>query len=331
MDTLAGKSCLVTGATGFLGGAIVKRLSDDGAIIRALARRPNRDDYIRDLPNVEVVQGDIVDFERMKTVTKDCDIVFHVAAALGGNLAYQKRINVEGTHNVVKAAVSANIKHLVHISSIAVYGFQHNIDITENTPRNPYRDPYNVTKAQAEEVLIDLAQQYYLPYTIIRPGMIYGPRSHFWTYEWFKRAKNNPTIFIGDGSGHCPVIHVDDVVDLTVLAAIHPNAIYQAFNATPDPSPTWRDFLSGYAKLAGHQNWFGITPAIMRPVSYVLEALFALRSEPKDLPHLLAFMQKKLTYRMDKAHNLLDWQPKVSLEDGIQSCIPYLREMGVLD
>lgn len=324
------KRCFVTGATGFLGGAIVKRLSAEGAIVRALARRPNRDEYIRQLPNVEIVMGDINNIDDMGAVVQGCDVVIHSAAALGGSYQHQYHANVEGTRSTAFAAAQAGIERFVHISSIAVYGFEHEADITEHTARNPFRDPYNRTKAQAELELVQIAEQHRLKYTIIRPGIIYGPRSNFWTAQWFQRAKMNPTLFIGDGSGHCPAIHVDDVVDFILTAAIHPNAINQAFNCAPDPSPTWRDFLSGYAALAGHQNWLGIPPMLMKPVAHLLEGLFALRGEPKDLPHLLEFTQRKITYRMDKAKELLGWQAQISLEDGIQSCVPYLQEIGLL-
>jgi nucleoside-diphosphate-sugar epimerase len=198
--------------------------------------------------------------------------------------------------------------------------------VTEDTPPNPGRDPYGVSKLAAELALRQVARERELPYTIMRPGMIYGVRSGMWTGQMYKLASRQPTLFIGTGSGSCYPIHVDDVVDFALLLATHPHAVGEVFNCTPDPSPTWRDFLGGYSRLAGHQSWLGIPPALLMPVA-VLGGWFAPESSPlRDLPDLLPFSQRYITYRMAKAAHLLGWQPTVTLEDGIAGCAEWLRE-----
>lgn len=328
--TLAGKTVLVTGATGFLGGALVRRLAAEGAHVRALARRPERDRYIRDLPKVEILQGDITDAARMREVTSGCLLVFHVAAALGGNLARQHRVNVGGTTAIAQAAAENKVERFIHISSIAVYGFTYRGTITEDLPPNPHRDPYNITKAAAERCLQTIAAAHNLSYTIIRPGMIYGPRSGMWTQQMFRLARRSPTIFIGDGSGTTHPIYVDDVVDLLIVTAEHPAAHNQIFNCTPDPAPTWREFLGAYAHLAGKDGWLGLPVWFMRLLAPVLEFGLMLRGEPKDIPDLLPYSQSQTTYSMKKAHDLLGWQASTPLHAGIQNCAPYLREKGLL-
>lgn len=329
--TLKGETVLVTGATGFLGGAVARRLAEDGAQVKALARRPDRDRYIRDVPGIEIVQGDITDAGRMREVTAGCTYVFHVAAALGGELDLQRRVNVTGTRTVVEAAAAAGVRRMVHISTIAVYGYRHRADASESTPVDPGHDPYAITKAEAEAALREAAEANNLSYSIIRPGMIYGPRSRPWTQGMFKLARRNPTIFLGDGSGSAYPIHVDDVVDLTVLAATHPRAHNEIFNAAPDPSPTWREFLGAYSALAGHDRWLGIPPFLLVPVAAVMGLVLPRNNRLKDLPHLLKFLQSNITYRMDKARDLLDWQPRIPLDEGIKGCAPYLREKGLLN
>ncbi len=328
--SLRGKTVLVTGATGFLGGALARRLAADGAVVRAMARRPNRDRYIRDVPGIELVTGDVTQPESLPELMDSCEIVFHVAAALGGKLHFQRRVNVEGTRNVIHAAANANVKRIVYISSIAAYGFRYRGDISEDMPPNPNRDPYNVTKAEAEAVIKVVASETGLAYTIIRPGMIYGPRGGMWTGQMFRLARGRPTIFIGDGSGSAYPIHVDDVVDLCVIAAIHPAAKNEIFNCTPDPSPTWRDYLGGYSRLAGHDQWFGIPVWMARIAAPLIEGVLMLRGEPKDVPDLLSYSQTMNTYKMDKARELLGWQPKIGLEEGIADCAEWLRSKGLL-
>lgn len=299
-------------------------------MVRAMVRRPNRDRYIRDIDDIELVTGDVTQPESLPALMDGCEVVYHVAAALGGNLSHQRRVNVEGTRSVMRAAASVGVKRVLHISSIAAYGFRYRGDITEDLPTNPNRDPYNVTKAEAEAQVQSVASETGLAYTIIRPGMIYGPRSGMWTGQMFKLARRKPTIFIGDGSGSAYPIHVDDVVDLCVVAATHPAAGNQIFNCTPDPSPTWRDYLGAYSRLAGHDQWFGIPVWMARLAAPLIEGVLMLRGEPKDVPDLLPYSQAMNTYKMDKARELLGWQPKITLDEGIAGCADWLRTKDLL-
>ena len=328
--TIENSKVLVTGATGFLGGHLVKRLSDEGVMVRALARRPNRDNLISTLPNVEMVMGDITDAQAMREATKGVDYVFHVAAAVGGNLDHQKRVNVDGTSCVSYASVEANVKRMVLVSSVSYYGYPPPLVVTEDTSITKTASPYNITKASAEVMLQTIAGAKNLSYSIIRPAMIYGARSQVWTQMIFRLAKWNPTPFIGDGSGHAFPIHVDDVVDLMITLATHPAADGQAFNCAPDPAPTWREFLGSYSSLVGHQNWLSLPKPLVKAIAPVAEFGAKLRGEPFDIPQMVDFITSQTTYSMQKAKQLLDWQASVSLEDGVQSCIPFLQEKGLL-
>jgi nucleoside-diphosphate-sugar epimerase len=328
--TLQGKTVLVTGATGFLGSALVSRLVTDGVRVRALARRPHKAEFLRDLKNVEIVPGDVNDLEVIETAVKGCAVVFHVAAALGGDIARQQKTNIQGTHTVMQAAHEAPVKRVVYVSTISVYGYKQSGDVTEDTPLSPGHDPYAITKAEAEAVVQTVAEKHHLATTIIRPGMIYGPGAKLWTRTMFKIARRNPTIFIGNGNGSAYPIYVDDVVDLMMVLATHPKAAGQAFNCTPDPSPTWREFLNGYARLAGHQNWLGIPPALVSPFVRLAAGSAGSFTQRKDLPDMLRFLQGTVTYKMDKARTLIGWQPKVDLTSGMQKCASWLREIGLL-
>ncbi len=328
--SLAGQQVLVTGATGFLGGTLALRLANDGVKVKALARNPQKAGLLRQHPNITIVEGDITNADRMKQVAQDCSIIFHVAAALGGNMELQHRINVEGTRNVMLAAAHAKVQRVVHVSSIAVYGYHYNGDISEDFAQKPKRVPYNVTKSQAETALREVSAQHNVPYSIIRPGMIYGPRSNAWTMTMFKLGKRKPTIFLGDGHGNSHPIYVEDVVDLMTVLATHPAAVGEAFNCSSDPAPSWREFLGGYSRLAGHNSWLAIPPIIMRPLAPLIELFLSMRGEPQELPTLVDFLQSKKTYKMTKAQQLLGWAPKVDLQTGIDSCLPWLREQGLL-
>jgi nucleoside-diphosphate-sugar epimerase len=328
--TLHGKTILITGASGFLGGALTKHLAHDGSRVKALVRNLDRAASLRSLPNVEIVQGDITDTDRLRTITHGCDIVFHAAAVLNGSLTVQRQINIEGTRHVMQAAIDAHVQRIVHVSSAGAYGFTLRSDITEDMPLDPGHAPYSVTKAAAETVVRQLGDQHAVDYTIIRPGMIYGAGSTVWTATMFKIARRNPTIFLGNGSGSIQAIHIDDVIDMLLILAEHPAASHQTFNCTPDPAPTWWEYLSAYAALAGHDNWLGLPIPPVKAIARLITLLVPADSRFKDMSLAIEFLTTYRTYHMDKARDLLVWQPRINLHDGIQSCIPYLRELGLL-
>lgn len=328
--TLTGKTVLVTGASGFLGGALARRLAADGARVKALARRPEKARFLQGQPNIEIVQGDITDAGQMRAAADGCQVVFHVAAALGGPLEAQRRANVDGTRRVMLASAAAGVERVVHVSSIAVYGYGVRGDVTEDTLQRPGRVPYNLTKSEAETVVREIGVEYSLPYSIIRPGMIYGPRSGGWTVTMFKVGRRKPTIWFGDGSGSAHPIYVDDVVDLTILLATHPAAVNEAFNCSADPAPTWRQFISSYSRMAGHESWLGIPILPIRLLAPVIDLALELRGEPQEVGKLAGFMQSQRCYRMTKARDLLGWQPRVDLATGMKHSEAWLREVGLL-
>jgi nucleoside-diphosphate-sugar epimerase len=160
--------------------------------------------------------------------------------------------------------------------------------------------------------------------------MIYGAGSITWTKLLFKLARLNPTPFVGDGRGSTYPIHVDDVVDLLILAAEHPAAAGQVFNCTPDPSSTWREFLGSYARLAGHNHWLALPVLPFALIAGLIGRFASRTSQMHDFPDLVSFFQRRVTYKMEKARDLLGWTPRVDLEMGIASCVPWLREQGLL-
>lgn len=325
----------VTGATGFLGGWLVKRLAAEGAIVRALARRPERADFLRHLDHVEIVQGDVTDAGRMVELCTSCDVVFHVAAAFD-SMQSQQKVNVEGTINVVQAAARANVQRLVHVSSIACYGADRHGTVVEEDMLVPIpNDPYSISKIAGEQAVRDITAQTGLPYSIIRPAMIYGEGSSAWTDTLFTLATRKPIFllgnFIGDGSGHSQPIHVEDVVDLMLVLAEHPAAIGEAFNCAPDPAPTWREFLGGYAQLAGKTFGGGIPAPIVRTAADLLAALTPRDHRAQALPGVVRnHVLGDTTYSMEKAQRLLNWRAKVELQTGIVNLRAYLKNKGLL-
>lgn len=334
--TIRGKTILVTGASGFLGGKLAVRLAGEGAKVKALVRHPAKADFLRKHANIEIVQGDIREAERMREVSQDCFLVFHTAALMGravknSSLDQFRKINVEGTKNIMHAAVNGKAERIIYVSTIQVYGYPFLDEITEDTPINPTNDFYSISKAESEEVIKEISSEKNLSFTIIRPGAIYGPGSNLWTKYIFKLAKRNPVFWIGSGKGVLPLIYIDDLVDLMIITATHPAADKEVFNAVMEKPPSIREYIRKHSSMTGHQNWISLPIFLVSPFAHLISFLVKKHSKLKDLPLLIKWLNQYRNYRMTKAADLLHWKPKTDLETGLNNSETWLRQQGLLD
>jgi nucleoside-diphosphate-sugar epimerase len=160
--------------------------------------------------------------------------------------------------------------------------------------------------------------------------MIFGPRSGAWTKQVMRFAQRRPLPFIGDGSGTVYPIFVDDVVDLMLVLAKKPAADKRAFNSVYQPHPTAREYLNKYMTLVDNKTWFTIPVWLMQIIAPLADAVFYLSGNPQDIQDMVRLLINKNSYTMDNAKYLLDWQPAISIDEGIERTIPYLKEKGLL-
>lgn len=321
---------LITGASGFIGGALTRQLVARGARVRAVVRSTSSIDHLN-LPGVEIVIAEPTIPGSIDPFVPGCDVVVNAAGTVSGSAQAQWAINLEGARNVAAAAIEAGVPRVVHVSSAGVYGFRTPGDVDEDSPLDPGPMPYGASKAAGERAVRELAAAASgTRVSVIRPALVYGPGSRVWTRGLFRWARRRPTIFLGDGSGWAPMVHVDDVVELITVLASHDGAVGQVFNCAADPVPTWRDVLSGYAGLAGRSGWLGVPVAPVRTISRVLARLAPSGTPAAELPGLIDFLTGRRRFRVDKAADLLGWRPRVTLEEGLASCVPYLTEQGLL-
>jgi len=207
--------CLVTGATGFVGSAVTRALSETGHNVRVLAR-PNRDRRnLADL-SVEVAEGSLEDAPSLTHAVANCRYLFHVAADYRlwvTDPAPMFRANVEGTRLLMRAALDAGVEKVVYTSSVATLGLVHEGAADEDTPSKieDMVGPYKRSKFQAEEVVRNLVTTRGLPAVIVNPSTPVGPRDR----------KPTPTgrLILEAARGHMPgyvdtglnIVHVDDV------------------------------------------------------------------------------------------------------------------------
>ena len=170
----------VTGGTGFIGGALVRRLLADGAQVRVLARPSQRADELEAM-GAEVVRGNLEDREAIERAVEGAEVVYHAAAMVEGPGSPEEftAANVAGTQNVFEACMRDGVPHVVYLSSIAVYGLaERSEQITESTPFDPEpqrRDAYAQSKIEADKYAVAVGRKTKLAVTILRPGVVYGP------------------------------------------------------------------------------------------------------------------------------------------------------------
>ncbi|CAG0951566.1 UDP-glucose 4-epimerase [Anaerolineae bacterium] len=320
------QKAFVTGANGFVGTALVRRLCHDGVNVTALCRDPGKGEHLSAL-GAEVVRGDIQDLHSLSTM-KGCDVVFHVAAVKGPS-APSYNVNVLGSVNVVEAARKAGVGRLVHVSSIAVYGYEVRGNVFEDHPQHPSsHDYYMQSKALGESAVWKYARAAGLPTVSIRPGFVYGQGSSFWSKMLYQLVKQGIAPLIKDGKGSAHPIFVEDVVDLLVTCATHPDAPDHAFNCTPDPAPTWAEFLGFYAHMTDRESPGIRIPMAAAPLAALITWITRLRGDPTDAMGMIKYIGRDVVYRTKLAQERLGWSPRYTLEEGMKLTEPWLRSLN---
>jgi dihydroflavonol-4-reductase len=216
------KKVLVTGATGFLGGWLVRRLLDEGHEVRITARSLKQNEEFAGLP-IEVVIGDVKDKASMVTATKGIDSVFHLAGLIAYSRAQRQameEVNVAGTRNVVEACIENGVRRLVHLSSVTAVGASF-----DGKPLNE-ESPYNIahlhlgyfdTKHEAEQIVLQAVKGGKLDAVMINPSTIYGRGDA-------KKGSRGTQLKVARGkfpfytSGGVSVVAVEDVVESIIKA-----------------------------------------------------------------------------------------------------------------
>ena len=185
MRNIKEKAILVTGADGFIGSHLTEILLEKGCMVKALSQYNsfNNWGWIEDIPknkNLEVISGDIRDPNFCRKITKNIDIIFHLAALIAIPYSYEAPdsyidTNVKGTLNICQAARENNVSRVIHTSTSEVYGTAKYVPIDEKHPKQA-QSPYSASKIGADAMAMSFYNAFDLPITIARPFNTYGPR-----------------------------------------------------------------------------------------------------------------------------------------------------------
>lgn len=321
---------LITGATGFLGRNLCEYLASQGYPLRALARPTSEISFLENI-GVEVFRGDVTDAASVGAAMQGCDYVVHAAAhfRLWGPPEPFVETNVEGTRNVLEAALAAGVKKFIHISTIIVVGPQQpGVIITEATPCRPYpTDNYALTKYRGERLAHTYVERG-LPLVILRLGALYGPHGHYaFNRLFFEEFLHNWRVQVHQGRHYIFPCYVGDAAR-AIEAALKQGQVGEIYNVS-NQSISHKEANAIVSCLANRSSWRINFPGwVMIEFSRLLEfiALFT-RHEPFYPKNLEPYVFNDWLVDFSKAQRELGFVPSTFTE-GAQRTLDWYHSIG---
>ncbi len=324
----------VTGATGFIGSRVVRRLLEKGYEVKVLVRKSSRLDNIKDLP-LEIAYGDITDYKTLEDAIKDCSVLFHIAADYRLWVPDPKRLyktNVEGTVNVMKAAIKRGVERVVYTSSVATLGLNPDGSPADEETPVTVKDMighYKRSKFIAEEKVREMIKKEGLPAVIVNPSTPLGPGD----------IKPTPTgkMIIEAASGRMPayvdtglnIVHVDDVAEGHILA-LEKGKTGERYILGGE-NMTLKQILEEIARIVGRRPpKIKLTPSLVLPFAYIAEFFARLTGkEPFVTVDGVLMAKKKMFFSIEKARNELGYSPRPARE-AIKDSIDWFMQKGYI-
>jgi nucleoside-diphosphate-sugar epimerase len=316
-------SAFVTGGSGFIGGALVRRLVADGWTVRALARSDASAAVVRERC-AEPVRGELADTASMATGAAGCEVAFHAAAQLGDWGAREdfERGNVQGTRNALAAARQAGVRRFVHVGTeAALLAGDPLVEVDERAPLR-FDSPalYSSTKARAEEAVIE-ANRDGLETVVVRPRFVWGRGDTTLLPAMADMVRAGRFAWVGGGRQRTSTTHVDNAVEGIVLGAQRgaPGGVYFVTDGHP---VVFRDFVTRLIETQGVTPSRRSVPApVANAVATVGETAWRLLPLPgrPPLTRLAVWLSAlEATIDITRARTELGYAPVRTIEDGLE-------------
>ena len=317
-DFWQGKRVLVTGAGGFIGSHLVETPLKRGAWVRAFIRYTSRRDpgllrHLRpqDFAQLEIRAGDLRDEQAVREAVRECDVVFHLAALISIPYSYLHPVEVAGTNvigtlNVLTACREEGVERLVHTSTSEVYGTARQVPIDEGHPLQG-QSPYSASKIGADKLAESFFCAYQLPVVTVRPFNTYGPRQSARAVipTIVTQALSRDTVQLGNLATTRDFTYVSDTVRGFLCAGEAPDVEGQVFNLGTGVEISIGDLAARIIQLVDRTVEIALDPPRLRPEGSEVLQLVSDNS---------------------LAGERLGWQPQVSLGQGLEQTIAWIRE-----
>jgi nucleoside-diphosphate-sugar epimerase len=326
------KRVLVTGATGFTGGHLCRRLAAQGYIVRGLVRNPNRcSPLVR--AGVELAVGDLRDAGSLRRAVKDIDVVYHIAGIFRAENVSRRDMweaNVEGTRDLLDAAVDAGVQRFVHCSTAGVHGGITNPPATEETPYSP-GDYYQESKTEGERIALQYMAASRLPVVVFRPAGIYGP-GDLRFLKLIKAINARRFVMLGSGTVQYQMVFIEDLIDGILLCGTKEGAPGNIYLLTGEPPVTLNQLVKLIAAVLNvpPPRWhFPVGPVYA--AGAICELIFKpLRIHPPLYRRRVDFFRKTRAFDISKAKRELGFHPTTELRCGLKTTIEWYRQTGLL-
>jgi NAD dependent epimerase/dehydratase len=316
MASLSGRSVVVTGAGGFIGGHLVEMLVAQGASVTALVRYNSRNergtlDWIAPdvAAEVKVVAGELRDSESVNRAVAGAEVVLHLGAQIAIPYSYVNprdffEVNVLGTLNVAQACLAAGVQRIVHTSTSEVYGSAQQVPITESHPLEP-QSPYAASKLAADKLMDAWHRSFELPVVVLRPFNTYGPRQSARAIipTIISQALAGDTLRLGSLHPRRDLTFVRDTAAGMLAAASAPDAVGQTIQLGTGHAVSVGEIVTLVGELMDKELEPVLDEARVRPAQSEVQLLL---SEPA------------------RARSVLGWEPQVRLRDGLEQTIKWI-------
>ncbi|SRR5579883_3084027 len=324
---LKNKTILITGIGGFIGMRAAELALAQGMKVRGLQHSEAKAKKAQEL-GAEVIVGSITDPAVAKETCQGVDIVLHTAAIVreSGLPKHFYQVNVDGAINMARSAKNADVKTFVHLSSVMVYGFNFPNGVTEDGPLCGENNLYCQTKIESEKELLKLNTPPDFGVIIIRPGDVYGPGSKSWVVRPLLLMRQKLFALANQGRGVINHVYIDNLID-GIFLAIEKEAYGEAFNITDGQKTSWKEYFTRLAEIGNVPVPFSLPAGILKFI-VGLRCLTqkVLGQQPDLLPQAIDFGSRPYAYSIAKARSQLGYEPKISLEEGMQRTRDWLQK-----
>src|SRR5581483_10863098 len=326
-------TCLITGATGFVGGHLAEACVRRGWSVHALARTGS-DTRLLEHSGIVIRRGDLTDAAAVRAALAGVEVVFHCAAKVGdwGPVEEYRAVNVEGLRQLLEACRAMPLRRFVHFSSLGVYAARHHFGTDESEPLpQTHMDGYTQSKVEAEQLALRYQREHGVPVVVLRPGFIYGPRDRTVLPKLLENLRQGKVRYLGGGHQAMNTIYVGNLVEAAFLAVECPGAVGQVYNLTDGEAVSKRRFIETLAEGVGVPKppSLSVPLWIARLAAHWMESRARRRGDPQP-PRLtqarLKFLGLNLDFSIDKAKRELGYQPRVRFDEGMRETVAWYKQ-----
>ena len=314
---------LVTGATGFIGSHIAEYLKNNNEDVVALVRKTSDTSFLESI-GVPLCIGELNDPASLKESLVGVEKVYHSAALADEWISHEtaRKINVEGTKNLLEASKDAGVKRFIFVSSLAVLGMRDHHGTPADSPYKKTGDAYIDTKIDSEQMALEYYRAYGLPVTVVRPGFVFGPRDKKLIPRIVGKLKDNKFMFVGSGKNKMNIVYIDNLIDAIIRAGNADSSIGKVYNVTNGSPIDIETFINQVADLWGIER---PVKRIPKKAAYflcsILEGGARLVNSPTP-PFVtktrIKFLCLNLDFDIEKTRNELGYCPNVAIDEGLK-------------